>query len=785
MPVIDIYNLPGTYPKSGDIFDGGFGSTTTHYIRAVEDWTINSHTINHLNAGFTKRYRIEEAPNSGGQWNSQTGFTGEYEDLMFPNFGIQHGPGTPNSIMLPGGNIGFFTDGSYEFDDNVTWTKGNHTVNFGIGHRRQGFSSVYDSNAAADFSFNDVLTNAGEVGTAPVNSNSGDGLASFFLGAASGGTIGGPSVASMRARYWDFYGQDDWKISPKMTANVGLRYEIPDPVEEHKCWSSQVNFGKVNTGADGLRGAMDFQGRGPGLTGQCSPMTHDWKAWGPRVGGVYQIDDKTVVRAAYGVYYTPLKISNFANTDSGGFSLPGYKWPTQGNLQQPAVFPSQVKSYPGNTTLPDVDPTEFNGLVGGGGAATGGAIMLPSRLAKPGLVQNWTFDIQRQLPGGWLFDAAYVGNHGQDLQALEKDPNVLHDYYLGYGDCLGVEVGNAATDAACQAAAAKGFQIPSATGPYQKFVHDFGSAGNHEDTVAQALRPFPMYQTEDLDTSFSPNPWGNYTYEALQVKMTKRYGSGLTVMANYTWSKNLTNADSDYAPQSAWNGGSSAGLLDPDNPQQQKSISEFDQPQNVKVAYTYELPWGSKRPYMNHVNPVIDLVAGNWTVGGIDSYGTGYPIAITEPGVTVGTFAGAATGPSLRPNVVPGQPFKSYSGSVKGYTVNTTKLINPAAFVNTGNYAFGNAPRELSNVRNFFHKDEDLQVGKPFPLIGERLILNFRFDAFNIFNRHSFGCMDGSVGDTNFGAFTCGAGPNSEVNNNITSSVPPSRTMQGNVRITF
>jgi hypothetical protein len=421
--------------------------------------------------------------------------------------------------------------------------------------------------------------------------------------------------------------------------------------------------------------------------------------------------------------------------------------------------------------------------------------MLPSRLAKPGLVQNWTFDIQRQLKGDWLLDVAYVGNHGQNLQALEKDPNVLHDHFLGYKDCLNVELGQMMTAAPtnpdgskgvpyCVTAQNAGFQLPSPTGPYGLFLHDFG-APNASDTVAQALRPFPMYQTEDLDTSFSPNPWGNYTYEALQIKMTKRYGNGLTVLANFTWSKNLTNADSDYAPQSSWNGGSSAGLLDPDNPGEQKSISEFDQPTNIKVAYTYELPWGSHRPYMNHANYVVNLFAGNWTIGGIDSYGQGYPIGVGEPGVTIGTFAGNATGPSLRPNVVQGQSFKSYSGGTKDYKVSSTNLINPAAFTNTGNFAFGNAPRLLGNVHGFYHKDEDLQVGKPIPLVGERVVLNFRFDAFNIFNRHSFGCMDNNVGDAHFGQFTCGAGPNAEVNNNIASSVPPSRTMQGNLRLTF
>lgn len=764
MPVADLYSY-------GKLFTNNFGSTTTHYARLVEDWTINQHLVNHLNFGYTRRFRIEEGPNGLGQWESKLGFHGDFQDILIPNMGTQYGVG---NIPVPPGDYGRFTDNSYEMDEALTWITGNHTLQFGIGHRRQGFSAYYYSNAAADFSFTNVLTSAGNNAAGqPIDPNSGLGAVSLFLGAASSGTVGGPSLASMRARYWDFYGQDDWKLSPKLTMNAGLRYEIPDPVEEAQCRTSQVNFTLPNPGADNLPGAMEFQGSGTGRDGRCSPMNHYWGAWGPRLGMVYQVDSKTVVRAAYGIYYTPLKVSNFANTDSSGFFAPGYKWPAQTNQQTPAVIPSQVASYPG-VPPPVISPTALNGLNGGGGAATGGPVMLPSRLARPGMVQNWTLDIQRQLPGQWLIDMAYVGNHGAHLQALLKDPNVLQDSATSYGPCLAVLVTQQASSPACAGQ-------PTVAIPYTNFLNDFGTHA----TVAQALRPFPQYQTEDLDTSMSPNPWGNYTYDALQIRLTKRFGSGLTMLANYTWAKNLTDADSDYAPQEAWNGGSPAGLYDPDNPKDEKSYSEFDQPQVAKIAYTYDLPFGQHRKFLTNDNKALDLIIGGWTLGGIDSYSTGFPLTVTETGWTPGTFAGAATGAQARPNVVAGQPLRSYTGHVGGYVFGQSRIVNQGAFQQAPNYTFGNAPRLLGGARTFAHEDEDLQLGKEFPLVTERVLLHFRFDAFNIFNRHSYGCFDATVGDPAFGQFTCGAGPNAETNNNISTSVPASRTMQANFRITF
>ncbi len=369
---------------------------------------------------------------------------------------------------------------------------------------------------------------------------------------------------------------------------------------------------------------------------------------------------------------------------------------------------------------------------GGGGAATGGPVFLPSRLARPGQVQNWTFDIQREFSGQWLLDVAYVGNHGAHLQKLLHDPNVGPLSALSYGDCLAVLVTDQGSNPAC---AGK----PQVAIPYNAFLSDFGSSA----TVAQALRPFPQYQTEDLDTSFSANPYGNYTYEALQLQATKRYGSGLTVLANYTWSKNLTDSDSDYSPQSAWNGGAS-GTLNPYNPRAEKSYSQFDQPQQFKIAYTYELPVGKGKKWLGNANRAVDTAIGGWVIGGVNAYSTGFPLFVQETNWTSGIFAGQATGGIARPNVVQGVNPKGFSGGK--YQFGSSTRVNPAAFTQAPNYTFGNAPRTLGTVRNFAHKEEDLQASKRIPLFTERVNLNFRFDAFNIFNRHSLRMLEQHCG---------------------------------------
>ena len=213
--------------------------------------------------------------------------------------------------------------------------------------------------------------------------------------------------------------------------------------------------------------------------------------------------------------------------------------------------------------------------------------MLPSRLARPGAIHNWTLDLQRELPGQWLVDMAYVGNHGSHLQALLKDPDImLPRRPWSYGNCLAVQVTAQASSAACAG-------LPQVKIPYTNFLNDFGSSGygcSGSPAVPPSIRP------KIWTPRSAPIRGVTYSYEALQIQVTKRYGSGLTVLSNYTWAKNLTDADSDYAPQEAWNGGV-GGMFDPYDPRREKTYSEFDQPQQFKIAYTYELPFGKGKKW--------------------------------------------------------------------------------------------------------------------------------------------------------------------------------------------
>ncbi len=116
---------------------------------------------------------------------------------------------------------------------------------------------------------------------------------------------------------------------------------------------------------------------------------------------------------------------------------------------------------------------------------------------------------------------------------------------------------------------------------------------------------------------------------------------------------------------------------------------------------------------MGNVNKLTDTAVGGWTLGGVDSYSTGFPLFVQENNWTAGTFAGQATGGNARPNVVPGTQSKRHtSAGTGGYVFGQTARINPAAFTQAPNYTFGDAPKTLGNVRNFDHKEEDLQASK-------------------------------------------------------------------------
>jgi hypothetical protein len=415
---------------------------------------------------------------------------------------------------------------------------------------------------------------------------------------------------------------------------------------------------------------------------------------------------------------------------------------------------SQITAYPGKLP-PFIDPTVMNGQ--------GNALFLESKVDRPGTIQNWTLDVQRQLPFNTIVDVAYVGAHGDHLQAFMHDPNQGNPANMSRGACLQQLITAQGAGTPCA-----GF--PTVAAPFVGF----------SGTVSQALRPFPQYETVTVDSATMDDPFGDYTYDALQAQVTKRVSSGLTVLASYSWSKNITNADSEYPTEAAWEGNDTSGALNVYNLKAEKALSQFDIPQRVVLAWTYELPFGKGKQFANH-GGAVNVLAGGWKIAAVQKYQSGTPLSVTSPGWTSGIFAGGegATGSSSRPNIVPGVNPNGVSSNSK-FVYGTSLRFNPAAFTPAPNFTFGDAPRALG-VRELFNTSEDFNVTKAIPMFTERVHTDFRVEFFDVFNRHRFTGFDTSITCAPTSSQNCATSGEGEG----TGLAYGPRNIQGSLRVTF
>jgi hypothetical protein len=576
---------PTGYIIEGAPLDASSTNQRTHYVRLGYDYIFKPNLLNHFNAGFSRRYRQEFSGigSYGGDWPSKIGLKGVM-DTTFPAISYNY----PDGAAMPSNGADQFYDNTYEFDDTLSWQRGRHSVKFGWDVRLQQFNIDVMTNTSGSFNFG-----SGPTGT-PTDSNSGFGYASFYLGAASGGIIALPEVADWRVKYYAGFVQDDWKLTSKLTANLGFRYEIPTPVTEANGKQSFVDPTLPNPGAGGLPGAYIFMGSGPGRYGSNGWQNTFDKSFGPRIGLAYQIRPGTVIRAGYGIYYQNLKVNGYGEGDSQGF-FGTYNYPTPSTPQTPAVVLSQITSYPGPKP-PFIDPTLMNGQM---------PEFILSKTARPGTTHTWSLDIEQQLPAKVMLDVAYVGDHGDHLQAGMHDPNQGNPANMVRGACLWSDINAQSGNPDCAG------QTPVAA-PYAGF----------QGTVSQALRPFPQYSTAVLDSVTMSMPFGVYTYHALQVQAQKRISQGLTVLTNYTWSKTLTNADSELPSGSGWVGNGASGAVNTYNLKVEKALSQWDTPQRLVLSYTYQLPFGKGKRFANQ-GGVVNALAGGWQFAGNQSYASG------------------------------------------------------------------------------------------------------------------------------------------------------------------
>jgi hypothetical protein len=337
------------------------------------------------------------------------------------------------------------------------------------------------------------------------------------------------------------------------------------------------------------------------------------------------------------------------------------------------------------------------------------------------------FGMQPELPKNILEEVAYIANQSHHIATNTMNQVNQLDYakYGGLGQLL-----TAPFDSP-QALAA------GITSPYPGF----------QGTVAQALRPYPQYLgINDVNAMI-----GNSTYHAMQVKLQKRFSSGLSFLIGYTLSKNLTDVDSTA-------GYFSSAVQDAYNRRAEKALSSIDSPNQVVASYTYELPFGPGKKLLSSNNAFNRYVAGGWAISGIHTYKTGTPLGVVTSTVLPTTNDSLSlSGTSLRPNLVQGvSPLSGINCS--NFDPQSSLYLNRAAFSAPAPLAFGNAPRELSNARGCGTLDEDISVMKYVPIRENRMRLRFGADAFNVLNRRNLGGPDTNYNDPGFGTIS-GAGP--------------------------
>jgi len=484
-----------------------------------------------------------------------------------------------------------------------------------------------------------------------------------------------------RKMAWAGFVQDTWRLTRKLTLTYGVRYDFqPAP---HELYHRQSEFAPTvaNPSAGGLLGATIYDGSGPGRCNCNFTSTYPF-AFGPRLGGAYQIDPKTVFRAGWGITYGQAPNFNYIGSSSGtgfnniAFSNPTFGLPTlqlsngitydQGALYA-ATYATGIKPDPGTINSP-ASAVDRNG-------------------GRPPRTNQWNISLQRELTKDIVVEAAYVGNRGAWEQANGLVRlNALTPQRIA---SFGLNVNNPVDYALLTSK----LNSPQAIQAGFKAPYAGYSLGN---TVAQSLRPYPQFG----DIGIQWAPLGDSWYDSLQAKITKRFSRGLDVTANYTFSKN-----------------------DVFNRRLNKTLSRNDQPHIFVVAFNYIVPGWNR-------TSIVRQITSGWTVGGILRYSSGTPIQVPTANNSLSSvfFQGTFV------NRVPGQPL--FLKDLNCHCIDPTKdlVLNPAAWSQPGPGQFGTAAAYYSDYRYARRPDEQLSLGRVFR-IKERMSFQVRAELFNVFNR--------------------------------------------------
>ena len=670
------------------------------------DYIIRSNLLNHLTMGLD-RYRNQTRQVSQFQgWDRKLGIEGVVGDQgAFPVVTFNGGVAGPRGLGGP--DFSTNASGRFTVSDTLAWTRGLHSFKLGgnfwpeYANAREGYLS------SGNFIFSNLTTsqpNAGQY------TSWGSSFASFLLGELSSAAVAEPYTRGARYRSGGAFIQNEWRATATLTLSCGLRWEWNAAPFEPNGNASGFDPTAANLAAGGRPGALVFAGVGPGRTGSKALSDGWYRGFGPRLGLAYAVTPKTVLKGSFSIYYAPgfrtrliaYGLNNgYTARSSAGYD-PAYNWND--------IFP---QNFP---RAPFIDPSYQNDQ------SVSSILRGTSRMPQ---IATWTASIQRAISTDLTLEATYIGSHSTHLilSAAQSNMNTMDAGYLSLGNLLFQDIGSAA-------AAGAGIAPPYA-----------GFLSQRNRTVGQALRPYPQY----LDVTEEWGPRGVAHFHSLQLKATKRYSGGLTLLAFYTWSKNMTNVEGgpiDLGP-------TDGAIQYPRNRAGEVSVST-DGPAHAFVASgTYELPFGPGKRFWNGPGTVT-RVLGGLRVTVYCRYGDGLPLAITS-GNPLASFGY----PSIRANYVGGPAHlktdrHSFDPARDAY-------LNAAAFAAPGTFQLGNTARVLDWVRGFSQKSEAVSVAKSVRL-HENVRTVVRADVQNPFNFVRWNNPNTNITSSLFGKVT-GAAP--------------------------
>ena len=713
-----------------------------------DTFTIKPNLLNQFSYSFN-RIRIPlQNPTTAGNYTQQAGLKGlpnTVVDETFPDFTFS-GNNAPGGWQ--GANAHFYPESANTFtlQDNILWVKGRHSVVFGF--QAQQLQDNYGSTLYATFTFANTQT-AGYNSAGTILSTTGNAYASYLLGAVSSSGYIDNAVNETGGRYKDYaaYVQDDWKVSSRLTVNLGMRWDFMGPFAEVVNRMTFFNPTLANPAllnpAQGYGvGALEYVGNGTDSCNCTDPVNSHYKNFGPRVGLAYSLDDKTVLRAGYGIFYSHVGGVGGRNNSRQGLSQLGFNAtnnsPTVTN-NAPAYYWDGGIPFTLTQVPPVTDPTYGTGNITQNVTAQNPTYGDPNTGGKPAYYEDWSISLERSLPKNLTISLAYSASLGKYLAGPGNGSGALINQtplkYLALGSLL------AAKETATTLAQAQAI-VPGIVLPFS----------NYSGTIGQMLKPFPQYGTIS-------SPWSDYgqsNYQGGQFKITRRMSSGLTFSLGYTRSKELDNL--------------LATPRDPFNWDLEKARGAIDHTNVFTGIVTYQLPFGAKRSF-NPDDVLLRAVISNWTLSGIVSYATGAPLALATGNCTAGGILGSCFSnynPAFSGNIRINGGWGE-DGSVYGAT--QTPYLDKTAFLDPLPYTWGTAPRNAPyGLTAPAVMDTDISVRREIP-IRESIKVALEASAFNVFNQVCFAAPGMNPDATSFGT--------------LTAMANQPRKLQFNARITF